>query len=62
MIGDISLITLSEAARLLEVSRAKMSVLVSSGALQTIDDPLDRRVKLVRREDVVALRVRPKAA
>jgi hypothetical protein len=62
MASDLSLITLSEAARLLEVSRAKMSVLVSSGALRTTEDPLDRRVKLVRREEVLALRVRDKAA
>jgi excisionase family DNA binding protein len=57
-----NLITLSEAAKLLSVSRAKISRLVSNNALQTIDDPLDQRVKLVRREDVLALRVRPKAA
>jgi excisionase family DNA binding protein len=57
-----NLITLSEAAKLLSVSRAKISRLVSNNALQTINDPLDQRVKLVRREDVLALRVRPKAA
>lgn len=64
--GDMSLednlITLSEAAKLLSVSRAKISRLVSNNALRTINDPLDQRVKLVRREDVLALRVRPKAA
>lgn len=57
-----NLITLSEAAKLLSVSRAKISRLVSNNALRTINDPLDQRVKLVRREDVLALRVRPKAA
>jgi excisionase family DNA binding protein len=57
-----NLITLSEAAKLLSVSRAKISRLVSNNALHTINDPLDQRVKLVRREDVLALRVRPKAA
>ena len=57
-----NLITLSEAAKLLSVSRAKISRLVSNNALQTVNDPLDQRVKLVRREDVLALRVRPKAA
>jgi predicted XRE-type DNA-binding protein len=55
-------ITLSEAARLLEVSRPKVSTLVSSGLLKTKDDPLDKRAKLVKREDVLALRVRDKAA
>jgi hypothetical protein len=59
---EISWITLSEAATLLQVSRAKMTGLVSSGILQTMDDPLDKRVKLVKRDDVLALRVRRKAA
>jgi excisionase family DNA binding protein len=56
------LITLSEAARILNVSRPKMSRLVASGKLTTYEDPLDDRAKLVRREDVLALQVRAKAA
>jgi excisionase family DNA binding protein len=56
------LITLSEAARILNVSRPKMSRLVASGKLTTCEDPLDDRAKLVRREDVLALQVRAKAA
>jgi predicted XRE-type DNA-binding protein len=56
------LITLSEAARLLGVSRPKMSRLVGSGKLATFDDPLDERAKLVSRHDVLALQVRAKAA
>jgi excisionase family DNA binding protein len=56
------LITLSEAARILNVSRPKMSRLVASGKLITYEDPLDDRAKLVRREDVLALQVRAKAA
>jgi hypothetical protein len=55
-------ITLSEAAHLLRVSRPKMSRLVSSGLIPTKDDPLDQRVKLVRRDDVLALIVRARAA
>lgn len=55
-------ITLSEAAKLLDVSRPKMSRLVSAGYLQTKDDPLDQRVKLVNRQEVLALRVRDQAA
>jgi hypothetical protein len=55
-------ITLSEAAHLLKVSRPKMSRLVSSGLIATKDDPLDQRVKLVRRDDVLALIVRERAA
>lgn len=56
------LITLSEAARILNVSRPKMSRLVASGKLRTYEDPLDDRAKLVRRGDVLALQVRAKAA
>lgn len=56
------LITLSEAARLLEVSRPKMSRLVASGKLITFSDPLDERAKLVSRQDVLALQVRARAA
>lgn len=56
------LITLSEAAKLLGVSRPKMSRLVGSGKLDTFDDPLDERAKLVSRQDVLALQVRAKAA
>ena len=56
------LITLSEAARLLEVSRPKMSRLVASGKLVTFSDPLDERAKLVSRQDVLALQVRARAA
>jgi hypothetical protein len=56
------LITLSEAAKLLGVSRPKMSRLVGSGKLATFDDPLDERAKLVSRQDVLALKVRAKAA
>jgi DNA-binding MarR family transcriptional regulator len=55
-------ITLSEAAHLLKVSRPKMSRLVSSGLISTKDDPLDQRVKLVRRDEVLALIVRERAA
>lgn len=56
------LITLSEAAQLLGVSRAKISRLVSKGVLATQTDPLDERAKLVSRSDVLALQVRDKAA
>jgi hypothetical protein len=56
------LITLSEAAKLLDVSRAKMSRLVSAGKLVTFTDPLDDRAKLVSRQDVLALQVREKKA
>jgi len=56
------LITLTEAAELIGVSKAKMSRLVAGGYLQPETDPLDERVKLVRRADVIALRKRERAA
>lgn len=56
------LITLTEAAQLLGVSRPTMGRLVSRVPLQTYPDPLDARAKLVRRADVRKLIVREKAA
>lgn len=56
------LITLSEAARLLGVSKPTMGRLVARVPLQTYQDPLDARAKLVRRADVQKLIVREKAA
>ncbi len=56
------MLTLSEAARLLGVSRPKMTRMVSKGMLVAQTDPLDERVKLVRRSDVLALQERSKKA
>lgn len=56
------LLTLSEAAELLGVSRMKMSRMVKTKVITTQNDPLDERVKLVKREDVLALIVRDRAA
>lgn len=50
------LITLTEAAELLGVSRFKMSRLVREGVLQAYTSVLDRRQRLVRQADVNALR------
>ena len=55
------LITLSEAAHLLGVSRPTMGRLVTRVPLQTYQDPLDARAKLVRLADVEKLRVRKAA-
>jgi DNA-binding MarR family transcriptional regulator len=55
-------IPLSEAAKLANVSRPTMSRIVASGLLQIKEDPFDRRVKLVNREELLALKVRDKAA
>ncbi len=52
------LITLTEAARELGVSRPTMSRVVSKIRLRTYPDPLDGRARLVSRADVRALRVR----
>jgi hypothetical protein len=49
------LITVTEARRILGISANKMSALIGSGTLPYEQDPLDRRVKLVRRADVEGL-------
>lgn len=52
---DSKLITVTEARRLLGISANKMSALIGSGTLPYEQDPLDRRVKLVKRSDVKGL-------
>ena len=56
------LITTAEARDLLGVSRFKMAELLKEGIIRHFPDPLDKRVKLVSRSEVLALRVRDKAA
>jgi hypothetical protein len=46
---------LSEARKFLGVSASKMTTLVGSGRIAVEDDPLDRRVRLVRRSDLEKL-------
>ncbi|MBV9278532.1 MAG: helix-turn-helix domain-containing protein [Chloroflexi bacterium] len=48
-------VTMKEAARLLGISNAKIWRLVKDGALPAHQNPLDRREKLIRREDVERL-------
>lgn len=56
VISDNSeLITVAEARRILGISANKMSALIGSGTLPYEQDPLDHRVKLVRRVDVEGL-------
>jgi hypothetical protein len=43
---------LSEAAKFLGISFSTLSNLVGSGKISVEEDPLDRRVKLVRRADL----------
>ena len=51
------LISTSEAQKLLGVSRPKMTQLLREGVIRHFPDPLDRRVKLVSRAEVLALKV-----
>jgi hypothetical protein len=46
---------LSEARKFLGVSTSKMTTMVGSGRIAVEDDPLDRRVRLVRRSDLEKL-------
>ena len=50
------LMAASEAQRLLGVSHAKMAQLIREGTLRHFPNPLDRRVKLVSRSEVLALK------
>jgi hypothetical protein len=52
---NTKLITVAEARKLLGISANKMSALISSGTLPYEQDPLDHRVKLLRRTDVEGL-------
>ena len=52
----------AEARELLGISRFKMAELLRDGVIRHFPDPLDKRVKLVSRAEVLALRVRDKAA
>jgi Helix-turn-helix domain len=49
---------LSEASKFLGVSMSKMTNLVGSGRIAVEDDPLDRRVRLVKRSDLEELLLR----
>ena len=49
-------IKVTEAQRLLGVSKKKMASLLSEGTLPFELDPLDKRVKLINRADVDRLR------
>ena len=55
---DSDLIKVSEARKILGISANKMAALIGGGALPHQPDPLDHRVKLVRRRDVENLIVR----
>ena len=52
---DSELMKVAEARKILGISANKMSALIGSGTLPFEQDPLDRRVKLVKRSDVEGL-------
>jgi hypothetical protein len=56
------LITTREGRDLLGISRFKMAELLKDGLVRYFPDPLDKRVKLVSRTEILALKVRDKAA
>lgn len=49
------LIKVSEAQRMLRVSKKKMASLLSEGTIPFLHDPLDKRVKLLKLSDVERL-------
>ncbi len=53
--NNSELVTVAEARRILGISANKMSALIGSGTLPFEQDPLDRRVKLLRRSDIEGL-------
>jgi excisionase family DNA binding protein len=49
------LMTVGEAREYLGVGKAKMAKLIHDGVLPTQPDPLDKRIRLIKRSDVEAL-------
>ena len=49
-------ITTTEATRFLNISSRTMARLIREGRIKTYEHPLDRRKKLVRRNDIVDLK------
>lgn len=56
------LMTIGEAREYLGIGRQTMANLIKRGVLTTQVDPLDRRIRLVKRADVVKLRQQSKKA
>jgi excisionase family DNA binding protein len=52
------LLTTAQVRAILGVGKAKMARLIATGELRTQPDPLDGRLKLIRRSDVDALLAR----
>ena len=58
----LDLIRVAEARKLLGVSRIKIAELIRDGYIRHFPYPLDKRVKLVSKSEVLALRVGERAA
>jgi excisionase family DNA binding protein len=56
------LMTIGEAREYLGIGRQTMANLIKRGVLTTTVDPLDRRIRLVNRAEVVKLRQQSKSA
>ncbi len=56
------LIKVAEARKLIGVSPIKIAELIKEGYIRTFPYPLDKRVKLVSRAEVLALKVEERAA
>jgi hypothetical protein len=57
--SDTDLISVAAARQMLEISKTTMTQLIKRGVLSVVgEDPLDRRSKLVRRSDVLAILAR----
>ena len=49
------LLTTAQVRAILGISKVKMAQLIANGELHTQPDPLDKRIKLIRRSEVDAL-------
>lgn len=56
MSGDVAYISLTQATRLLGVSRTVVERLIEDGKLAVFEDQLDARRKLVREADITRLK------
>lgn len=61
LVADEEYVTVREAGEMLGVSKVKMAQLLRDGVLTAQDSVLDKRVKLIKREDVerIAKTLRP---
>lgn len=61
-IRPMDLIRVAEARKLLGVSRIKIAELIRDGHIRYFPYPIDKRVKLVSKSEVMALKVGERAA